>query len=355
MMSFKKILIAVLVTLLLGALVIVPIFSSHEEADNDPIAQFLIKDNLAMHLGDVIPLSIQLHDNKIDKIELFIQDSLLKSWNKPNGKITLSFDSKSYLLGTKSIRFLAYKKGTVVFEDARLLRILSDIAPLKMKANVISTLPHNPLHFTQGLEFSNGELFESTGQNGASIVAKINMQTGMPLSQIGLDATYFGEGITVINNKVYQLTWREQKCFVYDQKTLALESDMSYIGEGWGLCNNGKQLIMSDGSERLYFRNPSNFQVIKTIEVYDHFGPKVRLNELEFIDGKIYANVWMEDIILVIDPMSGKVLSEVDCADVILAGKNGGEVLNGIAYNSNAKKTYLTGKNWGKLVEVSIK
>jgi glutamine cyclotransferase len=151
------------------------------------------------------------------------------------------------------------------------------------------------------------------------------------------------------------LTWQQQKCFVYDKESLVLQKDIPYTGEGWGLCNDGTYLIMSDGTERLYFRDPETFEIKKIIEVYDQFGPKIKLNELEYINGKIYANVWMEDQLLVIDPATGKVNAIVDCKDVIAQGRGTGEVLNGIAYNPTTKKTYLTGKNWSKSVEVSIK
>jgi glutamine cyclotransferase len=128
--------------------------------------------------------------------------------------------------------------------------------------------------------------------------------------------------------------------------------DFSYTGEGWGLCNDGKSIIMSDGTERITFRNPENFQIERTIEVYDQVGPRAKLNELEYIDGKIYANVWMLDLILVIDPNTGKVIAEIDASNVSMEGKGTGDVLNGIAYNPVSKKLYLTGKYWNKVFEV---
>jgi glutamine cyclotransferase len=170
-----------------------------------------------------------------------------------------------------------------------------------------------------------------------------------------LDATYFGEGITIFGNAIYQLTWQEQKCFIYNKESLQLEREVSYVGEGWGLCNDGKLLIMSNGTERLTFRNPKTFAVERTIEVYTHQGPVTNLNELEYADGLIYANVWMTNKVAVIDPMSGKVLAEIDATDLVLEGKQSGDVLNGIAYNPTTKKWYMTGKNWPKLFEVMFK
>ena len=156
-----------------------------------------------------------------------------------------------------------------------------------------------------------------------------------------------------MNDILYQLTWTQQKCFMYDAKTLEIKSkQFTYTGEGWGLCNDGKFLIMSDGTERIVFRNPENFQVVKSIEVYDNVGPRSKLNELEYINGKIYANVWMLDMILEIDPETGKVLTEIDASSPAIVGRNGGEVLNGIAHNPATNKTYVTGKYWTKLMEV---
>jgi glutamine cyclotransferase len=170
----------------------------------------------------------------------------------------------------------------------------------------------------------------------------------------GLDATYFGEGITILGDKLYQLTWQNQKCFVYDKKTMQVTGDFSYQGEGWGMCNDGKSIITSDGTEYLYFRNPKNFQIDHYIQVYDNIGPRTNLNELEYIDGKIYANVYTTSTLVVIDPNTGKVLEEIDASELVTKGKNGGDVLNGIAYNRLNKKLYLTGKYWSLTFEVSL-
>ena len=164
-----------------------------------------------------------------------------------------------------------------------------------------------------------------------------------------------GEGITILGDKLYQLTWQEQKCFVYNKSTLQIEKDMPYIGEGWGLCNDGTSLIMSNGSERITFRNPETFEIERTIEVYTNQGAVTNLNELEYIDGLIYANVWMTNKVAIIDPLNGKVLAELDATTLVNAGKGNGDVLNGIAQDPKSKKLYMTGKNWMKLFEVKIK
>jgi glutamine cyclotransferase len=238
--------------------------------------------------------------------------------------------------------------------DNRMVRVLSDIKPEIWIADINATLPHDPTSFTQGLEFNSGILYEGTGQKGLSNVMQVDLKTGAIKKKMGLDANYFGEGITILGNKIYQLTWQEQKCFVYDKNTLQLEKDLPYVGEGWGLCNNGESLIMSDGTERIVFRDPENFQTQKTIEVYDDKGPISKLNELEYIDGLIYANVWMTNSIVVIQPENGKVIAVIDGTELVKQGRGTGDVLNGIALNPENGKIYMTGKNWPKMFEVKI-
>lgn len=332
-------------------------------ACNDPVedinpAEFAFKENLAVKYGDLIPLKIAVLEKNIDKIELVVNDSIFKTWQHPTGQLSYDLEISPFGLGTKTLKIEITMENGEVYFDQRLLRVLSDITPEKLTAKIISRLPHNATDFTQGLEFNDGILYESTGDPqgiGATIVSQKNLQTGAIVKKAGLDATYFGEGITILNNNVYQITWTQQKCFIYDKTTLNIQPrEFNYTGEGWGLCNDGKYIIMSDGSERIVFRNPETFQVVKSIEVYDEFGPRGRLNELEYIDGKIYANVWMLDIVLVIDPLSGRVLAEIDASDLAIEGKNGGDVLNGIAYNPQTKKIYMTGKFWTKMFEVKF-
>ena len=157
-----------------------------------------------------------------------------------------------------------------------------------------------------------------------------------------------------MNDKIYQLTWKNQKCYVYDVNSLQLLSEFNYKGEGWGLTHDGTSLIMSDGTERIVFRNPETFAIERTIEVYNNQGPINYLNELEYIDGKIYANVWTTAGVAVFDPKTGKVLEEISGAELFKVGRGSGEVLNGIAHNPATGKTYMTGKNWVKLFEVKF-
>lgn len=324
------------------------------EGEDTAHPEFGFKANLATKYGDIIPIMFEVKGKDVAKIDLIFNDSTLNSWTNPSGKIVFDLDASFFGLGAKEIVLQSTMKNGNSYSDRRLVRILSDVAPEQLTAKIVKSYPHNTSSFTQGLEFSGGTLYESTGQRGESQVMQMSLESGTILNKIGLDANYFGEGITILNDKIYQITWTEQKCFIYDKATLQLQKDLSYTGQGWGLCNDGESIIMSDGSERIVFRNPETFQIERSIEVYDHVGPRTQLNELEYIDGKIYANVWMLDLVLIIDPMSGKVLAEIDGSEISKAGKGTGDVMNGIAYNPASKKLYFTGKKWPKLFEVTL-
>lgn len=358
MSKSKSIIFLTLIILMVGSLVVVPMFdnySKNEDLSVEVLAEFAFTDNVDMKFGDVRKVNIKHTSLKASKIELFIEDSLVQTWNHPKKNFSYTLESNKFNVGAKELKLVVYKGNAVVFEDSRLMRVLSNIIPIKKKASVMNLYPHNQGHFTQGFEFNGNELYEGTGQNGSSLLAKIDLNSGNPIKEVNLEPAYFGEGITILGNNVYQITWQQQKCFVYNKETLEKINEITYNGEGWGLCNDAKHIIMTDGSERLYFRNPQTFEINRIVEVYDNLGPITSLNELEYIDGKIYANVWQQNYIVVIDPNSGKVLKKIDCSEVVIKAKGGGEVLNGIAYQPATKKLYLTGKNWSKIAEVVIK
>jgi glutamine cyclotransferase len=350
----KKYLLITVILALIAAMVIVPLFSKKQDLPGEKTipATFAFKDNLATKWDETIELTININQEDVVKLELIYNDSVFRTWANPAGKISTKFNAGFYGLGTRTLQLLSTLKDGTTSLDSRMVRVLSDVVPELWIATIINSYPHNPNSFTQGLEFNDNILYEGTGQKGQSIVAQVNLNTGEQNKKIGLDGNYFGEGITILGSKLYQLTWQEQKCFVYDKKTLQLEKDIPYIGEGWGLCNDGVSLIMSNGTERLTFRNPTTFEIERTIDVYSHLGPVSNLNELEYADDLIYANIWMTNKVAVIDPRNGKVLSEIDATNLIQAGRGNGDVLNGIAYNDKTNKWYMTGKNWSKLFEV---
>jgi glutamine cyclotransferase len=231
-----------------------------------------------------------------------------------------------------------------------------------LQYNVLNIYPHDETAFTEGLEFRNGYLYEGTGDteySGKSKLAKTELTTGKDLQKIFLPKEYFGEGITMLNNKIYQLTYKEQKCFVYDAKTFKKINEFTYEGEGWGMTNNGSEIIMGNGSNHLYFRNPETFAITKTLSITNNYGPVGGINELEYVDGFVYANVWPSYKIVKINLNTSKVVAEANLEDILIKyAKEDTErkidVLNGIAYDSITKKFYITGKYWSKIFEIQF-
>lgn len=317
-------------------------------------ATFGFKDNLATKWGESVQIDIVIANDAIERLQLVYNDSTFASWDQPKKNLKFLFPAGFYGLGTRQVKLVATMSDGTTQVDERMVRVLSDVVPELWTTKLENSFDHDPTSFTQGLEFDGNQLFEGTGQRGQSLVAKVDLTTGKITQKMGLDATYFGEGITIFKDRLYQLTWQEQKCLVYDKNTLNLVDDIAYRGEGWGLCNDGTYLIMSDGTERITFRNPETFAIERTIEVSTNQGPVANLNELEYINGYIYANIWMTSRIVVIEPLSGKVIAAIDADNIVQLGKGTGDVLNGIAFKKDTKQVFITGKYWTKLFEVSF-
>ena len=230
--------------------------------------------------------------------------------------------------------------------------------PAVMNYNVVRTYPHDTTSFTEGLFLLNGLLYESTGQYGESYLLKANLETGKSIQKIPIDKTYFGEGISMINNKIYQLTYQEHKVFVYDMNLKKIqEFDWAY--EGWGMTTDGKQLIMDTGGSNLYFIDPETFKIVRTLGVTNNNGYVDSINELEYVNGYIYANIWLNNSIIKINPQTGVVEAKADMSEIYqrsnlppITDKN--KCLNGIAYDSAKGSFYITGKNWPKVFEVKF-
>jgi glutamine cyclotransferase len=222
---------------------------------------------------------------------------------------------------------------------------------------VIATWPHDARAFTQGLVFRNGEFVESTGLYGQSSLREVEVNTGRVLKQVPVPSQYFAEGLAVIGDQAYQLTWRNGKGFVYDADTFRLEKEFAYDGEGWGLATDGHWLILSDGTNRIRFLDPVTFKVVRTIEVLENGRPVNRLNELEWVNGEIFSNVWQTDEIVRIDPATGQVRGVIDFSGLLAPLDRGPEtdVLNGIAYDAANDRLFVTGKRWPKIYEVRLK
>ena len=229
--------------------------------------------------------------------------------------------------------------------------------PIAYTYEIVNIFPHDRGAFTEGLVFLNGKLLESTGLNGHSDLRKVDLASGRVLQQVRLSGQYFGEGLTVLGKKIYQLTWKNQKGFVYGLETFEPEGDFAYTGEGWGLTTDGQSLIMGDGSNQLRFIDPTTYQVTRTISVLRSGQPLNQLNELEWVKGELYANIWQTPFVARIDPATGRLLGLIDFSGLLTPSdyRSGIDVLNGIAYDAAHDRLFVTGKNWPKLFEVRVR
>jgi glutaminyl-peptide cyclotransferase len=222
---------------------------------------------------------------------------------------------------------------------------------------VVNSWPHDPKAFTQGLAYHDGYLYESTGHHGSSSLRKVELKTGKVKKKHNVPEQYFAEGMTIFHDKVFQLTWQSRVCFFYDLKSFELLGEFHHGGEGWGITDDDKHLIMSDGTHQLRFLDPNNFLTLRTISVLHNNQPLKDINELEYVKGEIYANIWHSEKIVRIDPTDGHILGWIDLAglrppDVPQDTDN---VLNGIAYDEKEDRLFVTGKRWTKVFEIRLK
>jgi glutamine cyclotransferase len=222
--------------------------------------------------------------------------------------------------------------------------------------NIVNTYPHDRNAFTQGLVFEDGVLYEGTGRFGNSTLRRVELETGDILQIRELSSQFFGEGITIYGDKIIQLTWQPNIGFVYDKDSFELLQEFNYSTEGWGITNDGERLIMSDGTSTLHFLDPQTFEEIGQLEVFDNDGPITRLNELEYVQGEIYANVWQTDRIARIEPGTGRVIGWVELGGLLTVEDliEPVNVLNGIAYDAKTDRLFVTGKLWPKLFEIEL-
>lgn len=281
-----------------------------------------------------------------------------------DGKKITSTDSQPFVyelngekFGPKSIKGLVFYNGES-FEVSVGIEVVSSIEPKLLTYEILNTYPHDMEAYTQGLEFHNGILYESTGQYNRSSVRKTDAKTGKVLQKVDLDGKYFGEGLTILNGKIYQLTWRELTGFVYNPETLEKEKEFKFFKniEGWGLTNDGKNLYLSDGTETIYIVNPETFEELDHLKVYTANNKIQAVNEMEWVNGKIFANIYTRDAIAIIDPQSGAVEGVLDLSALrkLVTQHAKLDVLNGIAYNPTTKTLFVTGKNWDKMFEIKI-
>ena len=306
-------------------------------------------------IGDKIKIDINLKGTEVKIDSLIVEDEISKKTLIP-GQVNYSWETKLLKTGNNQLKIFAYSGGNQIDSYYLKLRFKSDIKPELLECKIVNTYPHDKKSYTQGLIFEDGIMYEGTGQYGESVLRKIDFETGKVISELSIPVQYFGEGITAFGDKIIQLTWTSQVGFVYDKKTFKLLTTLQYSTQGWGLTTDGKRLIMSDGSATIYFLDPEYFSQTGSVDIYDNEGPVKKLNELEYIDGLVYANVYQTEEIIAFDPQTGKVLKRIDCRKVIPEGFKGEDdnVLNGIAYNTKTDKIYITGKRWPKLFEVNF-
>lgn len=271
-----------------------------------------------------------------------------------NNKIVFTVETTK--VGKTNINTTFYWPNNIYDSKISSITVLSDIVPQNYGYKVIKTYPHNKQFYTQGLEFYDGVIYEGTGHYGQSALLKYKLENSDILQSVNLPNNVFGEGITILGNKIYQLTWQSGVGFVYDKNSFKKIYEFNYATEGWGLTNNGKELIMSDGSENIYFMDADFFQQTKKISVYDNNGTINNINELEYINGKIYANIYTTNYIIAIDPETGKVLEKINLKGLLTNQelKQKIDVLNGIAFDKANNRLFVTGKWWPKIFHVEL-
>ncbi|MCF8380913.1 MAG: glutaminyl-peptide cyclotransferase [Bacteroidales bacterium] len=306
--------------------------------------------------AEVLHLSIgKLNDSiYLDSAEVRIDGVLLQKIF--DDKLAANLDVKSFAPGLRRMQIKTFAGGKTESLPIN-MRFVSDIIPENYTYKVKKTYPHDKGAYTQGLEYSEGFLFEGTGNNGESSIRKVNLETGDIIKYRDLSSEFFGEGITLINNKIYQITYRSQVGFVYNENSFEEERKIFYQNkEGWGLCNDGVNILMSDGTHIIYFMDTIYFSVDKKIEVFDNEKEVNLLNELELIDGVLYANRYTTNEIVMIDPTNGKVLGKIDMTGILDAKDKHPRIdyFNGIAYDKQNKRIFVTGKYWPKIYEVDF-
>jgi glutaminyl-peptide cyclotransferase len=303
---------------------------------------------------EILELAVKnLKSKTIDSITYYINDNQIKTTTE----ITpYSFKLKNLKLGFQNLKAEIYFEGEKSETSSR-IELVSPTQPSLLKYKIINTYPHDPSSFTEGLEFFRDTLYESTGLNGKSYLRKYDFKTGKIYKQVDLNQQYFGEGITIINDKIYQLTWKEKTGFIYNANTLKLEKTFTYDKdiEGWGMTNDGSNIYQTDGSEKIWKMNPNTQKMIDYVNVYSGSNKIPSINELEWINGKIYCNVWQKDAIAIVNPTTGSVESILDLSNLRnqIQSPNA-EVLNGIAYHPKNKTIFVTGKNWDKIFEIIV-
>jgi glutaminyl-peptide cyclotransferase len=314
-------------------------------------------ENSIYKTGDRIEVIIEAKDQDRQPDSVIISFDGVKAVSLHSAPWTYSITSSfTKNTGRKSLKATAYRDGKAKTTVTRFIEINSDIVPKRYGYKVINIYPHDKEAFTQGLFYDEGVLYEGTGQEAGSSLRKVEVETGKVLQQLNLPSNLFGEGITLYNDRIFQVTWTSKVGFVYEKSTFRQINKIYYQTQGWGLTTMNDKIVMSDGTNVIYFFEPEMFTVVSKIEVYDSEKKVDQLNELEFINGEIWANIWMTDLIARIDPATGKVLGYIDLGGILNDPQTDTKVnvLNGIAFDKKGNRIFVTGKNWPKLFEIRL-
>ena len=319
---------------------------------------------ITIPLGEEIKLVLSIPDTvAVDSVRVFLAGNLKKtigsSTEGPSpGMLEFMLATEGEHTGKSGLRLRLFFASGESENHSRQITFLSEVIPVEYSYQVVKEYPHDVEAYTQGLEYVDGVLYEGTGNYGTSSLRRVTLETGEVSKTRDLDQTLFGEGITVLGERIYQLTYKSQVGFIYDKSTFEEIQKVYYKNrEGWGLTNNGEELIMSDGTNVIYFLDPEMFTINRQIEVYHNMGPANSLNELEYIDGKLWANLYFTDEIVIIDPETGKVEGRINLKGILQAKhrKSTTDVLNGIAWDNEGERLFVTGKFWPRLFEIRIR
>ncbi len=318
---------------------------------------------ITIPLGEEIRIVLSIPDTVVvDSVKVFLGGSpkrtISRSSGETSGTLEFMLPTDGELTGKSGLRLRLFFARGASENHSRQLTFLSNVAPVEYSYQVVNEYPHDVRAYTQGLQYVDGILYEGTGNYGTSSIRRVTLETGEVKQTRDLDQSLFGEGITVLGERIYQLTYKSQVGFVYDLKSFEEIQKVYYQNqEGWGLTNNGEELIMSDGTNIIYFLDPEMFTINRQIEVYHNEGPANSLNELEYINGKIWANRYFTDEIVIIDPETGKVEGRINLKGILKAAdrRPTTDVLNGIAWDLEGERLFVTGKFWPRLFEIRIR
>lgn len=345
MKTHNFIIIIFLATIIFGC-------NTTSEAEKDLFSLEIVDPKKTYTPKEVIKVTISSQKNlDFESVSYYLNNDPLTEISKNE----LSLENQK--LGNREI-IAKIQAGGKTYEAQTSITVVSDIKPKVYTYEILESYPHDIKGYTQGLEFHGDVLYESTGQYNESSLRKTDYQTGEVLNMVPLKPNYFGEGLTILNNKIYQLTWRENTGLIYNLETMEQTGTFVYgkSKEGWGLCNDGKNIYKSDGTDRIWTLNPNTLAEMDYIEIFTNTSKIKSVNELEWVEGKIYANVYLQSSVAIINPKNGAVEGIIDLRDLKdnVTQHPDLDVLNGIAYKGEPDILYITGKNWDKLFKIRI-